>query len=47
MVLLRFMDPDHVVIEKIVTIGRREPLMREARPADHHNAKLADFGLDA
>ena len=47
MVLLRLMDPDHVVEEQVVAVARRQPLMREARAADHDGPQLADFRMDA
>jgi hypothetical protein len=40
-------DPDDVVEEEIVAISRRQPLMREAGPADHHCPQFSDFGMDA
>ena len=46
-VALGVVDPHDVVEQQVVAVGRREPLMRPARRADHDLAQLAHFGVDA
>jgi hypothetical protein len=36
MIPLRLFDPEHVIKQEVVTIARREPLVRHARTTDHH-----------
>ena len=47
MVALGVVDPQHVVEQQVVAVGRRQALMGAARRADHHLAQLADFRVDA
>jgi hypothetical protein len=47
MVALGVVDPEHVVEQQVVAVGRREPLMGAAGRANHDLAKLADFGMNA
>ena len=46
-VALGVVDPQHVVEQQLVAVGRRQALVRAARRADHHLAQLADLGVDA
>src|SRR3954454_20975939 len=45
MLVLRPLDPQHVVEQKLVVVRRRQPLEAEVRPVDHHLAQLADLGI--
>jgi len=45
-VLLGLVDPDHVVEQQLAAVAGREPLVREAGPADHHGPELADLRVD-
>ena len=45
--LLRAADPDDVVEEKVVAVGRREPLVGEVGPVHQHRPQLPDFGVGA
>ena len=47
MVALGVLDPEHVVEQKVVAIAGRQPLVRAARRADHHEPELADFRVNA
>ena len=46
-VALGVLDPQHVVEQQLVAVGRRQPLVRPTGRADHHLAQLADFRMDA
>ena len=41
--VLRALDPQHVVEQQVVVVGRRQPLQAELRAVDHHLAQLADL----
>ena len=45
--VLRPLDPQHVVEQQVVVVGRGQPLEAELRPVDHHLAQLADLGVDS
>jgi len=45
-VALGVLDPEHVVEQQLVAVGRRETLVRTSGRADHHLAQLADFRMD-
>ncbi|GGE00174.1 hypothetical protein GCM10011529_02950 [Polymorphobacter glacialis] len=47
MVALGVGDPEHVVEQQAVAVGRGEPRVGEAGGADEDLAQLADFGMDA
>ena len=42
--LARAPHPDHVVEQQLVAVGRREPLVREVGPVDHHRSELSPPG---
>ena len=46
-VALGVVDPQDVVEQQVVAVGRRQALMRAARRADHDLAQLADLRVDA
>ena len=46
-IFLGLLDPEHVVEQQCVTIGGRQPLVRQTRRADDHAPELAGFGMDA
>ncbi len=43
--VLRPLDPQHVVEQQLIMIRRRQPLEAEVRAVDHHLAQLADLGM--
>ena len=45
-VALGVLDPQHVVEQQLVAVGRREALVRSTWGADHDLAQLADFRVD-
>jgi hypothetical protein len=47
MVLLRLMDPQHVVEQKRVAVARREALMGHAGPAHHDRVQLPDLRMNS
>ena len=44
--VLRPLDPEHVVEEQVVMVRRRQPLEAELRAVDHHLAERAYLGVD-
>ncbi len=46
-ILLRFVHPEHIVEEQRLGVAGRQPLVRQARPADHHRSQRADFAMDS
>ena len=46
-ILLCFVDPDHIVEQQIVAIAGRQALMGERWPADHDGPQLADLRMNA
>ena len=45
--LLRALDPDHVVEQQLLGVRRRQPGVLAARPVHEHLVELAHFGSDA
>ena len=43
--VLRPLDPQHVVEQQVVVVRRRQALQAEVRAVDHHLAQLADLGM--
>ena len=41
--VLRALDPQHVVEEQVVVVGRRQPLEAELRAVDHHLPQSSDL----
>ena len=41
------LDPQHVVEQQVVVVGRGQPLELQVRPVDHDLAQLADLRVDA
>ena len=42
-ILLRFVNPDDIVKEKIMAVAGGQPLVGQRRPADHDGPQFADF----
>ena len=47
MVLLRLLDPEHVVEKQVLAIGGRQPAMGAAGAADDDLPELPGFGMNA
>jgi hypothetical protein len=47
MVTFGGLDPDHVVEQQLVAIGRGQTLMGAPWRADHHFTQLSYFGMNA
>src|ERR1041384_8283202 len=47
MLLPGALDPQHVVKQKLILVGGRQPLERTARAAEDHPAKGAHLGADS
>ena len=41
--VLRALDPQHVVEQQVVVVGGRQPLQAELRAVDHHLSQAADL----
>ncbi len=41
--VLRALDPQHVVEQQVVVVGRGQPLEAQLRPVDHHLAQPSDL----
>ena len=44
--VLRALDPQHVVEQQVVVVGRGQPLQAELRPVDHHLAQPSDLRVN-